>query len=92
MIIRYNTNSVLLRHEAVFSFLSVQISHIMWDAIVNVKYTFYSNNFSFQFIIGTGDNFSDFTYHENVAHAHICAEEALDFQTVSVAGKVHRYI
>jgi hypothetical protein len=31
---------------------------------------------------------SDFTYVENVTHAHICAEEALDFRTVSVAGKV----
>lgn len=49
---------------------------------------FFSNNFSFQFIIGTGDNLSDFTFSENVAHAHICAEEALNFQTVSVAGKV----
>ncbi|CAL5211593.1 unnamed protein product [Lathyrus oleraceus] len=40
-----------------------------------------------KFIIGTGDNRSDFTFYENVAHAHICAEEALNFQTVSVAGK-----
>lgn len=40
-----------------------------------------------KFIIGTGDNLSDFTFSENVAHAHICAEEALNFQTVSVAGK-----
>ncbi|XP_028757186.1 3beta-hydroxysteroid-dehydrogenase/decarboxylase isoform X1 [Neltuma alba] len=40
-----------------------------------------------KFIIGSGDNLSDFTYSENVAHAHICAEEALNFQTVSVAGK-----
>lgn len=54
-----------------------------------VKDTFYSNDFSFQFIIGTGENLSDFTYSENVAHAHICAEEALHFQTVSVAGKVY---
>ncbi|KAF7824364.1 3beta-hydroxysteroid-dehydrogenase/decarboxylase isoform X1 [Senna tora] len=44
-------------------------------------------NVSFQFIIGTGNNLSDFTYSENVAHAHICAEEALDFRKVSVAGK-----
>ncbi|XP_015952120.1 3beta-hydroxysteroid-dehydrogenase/decarboxylase [Arachis duranensis] len=40
-----------------------------------------------KYIIGTGDNMSDFTFYENVAHAHICAEEALNFQTVSVAGK-----
>ncbi|AES89018.2 putative 3-beta-hydroxysteroid-4-alpha-carboxylate 3-dehydrogenase (decarboxylating) [Medicago truncatula] len=40
-----------------------------------------------KFIIGTGDNLTDFTFSENVAHAHICAEEALNFQTVSVAGK-----
>ncbi len=31
---------------------------------------------------------SDFTYAENVTHAHICAEEALDFRMASVAGKV----
>lgn len=31
---------------------------------------------------------SDFTYVENVAHAHVCAEEALVSQMVSVAGKV----
>ncbi|WJX51629.1 3beta-hydroxysteroid-4alpha-carboxylate 3-dehydrogenase3beta-hydroxysteroid-4alpha-carboxylate 3-dehydrogenase(decarboxylating) [Trifolium repens] len=40
-----------------------------------------------KFIIGTGDNLSDFTFYENVTHAHICAEEALNFQTISVAGK-----
>ncbi|KAK4286605.1 hypothetical protein QN277_003134 [Acacia crassicarpa] len=40
-----------------------------------------------KFIIGSGDNLSDFTYSENVAHAHICAEEALSIQAVSVAGK-----
>lgn len=31
----------------------------------------------FQFIIGNGNNMYDFTYVENVAHAHICAERAL---------------
>lgn len=31
---------------------------------------------------------SDFTYVENVAHAHVCAEEALDSRPASVAGKV----
>lgn len=31
---------------------------------------------------------SDFTYVENVTHAHICAEEALEFRMVSAAGKV----
>ncbi|MED6221663.1 hypothetical protein PIB30_056912 [Stylosanthes scabra] len=40
-----------------------------------------------KFIIGTGDNMSDFTFYENVTQAHICAAEALNFQTVSVAGK-----
>uniref|UniRef100_A0A9I9CQ74 Reticulon-like protein n=1 Tax=Cucumis melo TaxID=3656 RepID=A0A9I9CQ74_CUCME len=38
-------------------------------------------------IIGNGENMSDFTFVENVTHAHICAEEALDFRMVSVAGK-----
>lgn len=40
-----------------------------------------------KFIIGSGENMSDFTFVENVAHAHICAEEALVSRTVSVAGK-----
>ncbi|XP_039066895.1 3beta-hydroxysteroid-dehydrogenase/decarboxylase-like [Hibiscus syriacus] len=40
-----------------------------------------------KFIIGSGENMSDFTYAENVAHAHICAAETLDSRVVSVAGK-----
>ncbi|KAJ4723544.1 Reticulon-like protein [Melia azedarach] len=40
-----------------------------------------------KFIIGSGENMSDFTYVENVTHAHVCAAEALDSQMVSVAGK-----
>ncbi|EXB29920.1 3beta-hydroxysteroid-dehydrogenase/decarboxylase isoform 3 [Morus notabilis] len=40
-----------------------------------------------KFIIGSGENMSDFAYVENVSHAHICAEEALDFRMASVAGK-----
>ena len=35
---------------------------------------FFSN---VQFIIGDGNNIYDFTYVENVAHAHICAERTL---------------
>ncbi|KAK7352607.1 hypothetical protein VNO80_18031 [Phaseolus coccineus] len=31
-----------------------------------------------KFLIGDGNNVYDFTYVENVAHAHICAERALD--------------
>jgi len=46
---------------------------------------------SFQFVIGGGGNMSDFTYVENVAHANICAEQALCSNAVSVAGKVHFY-
>ncbi|KAB2009018.1 hypothetical protein ES319_D10G139300v1 [Gossypium barbadense] len=40
-----------------------------------------------KFITGCGENMSDFTYTENVAHAHICAAETLDSRVVSVAGK-----
>ncbi|XAR71111.1 3-beta-hydroxysteroid-4-alpha-carboxylate 3-dehydrogenase (decarboxylating) [Bertholletia excelsa] len=40
-----------------------------------------------KFIIGSGKTMSDFTYVENVAHALICAEEALCSQRVSVSGK-----
>ncbi|XP_050213284.1 3beta-hydroxysteroid-dehydrogenase/decarboxylase [Mercurialis annua] len=40
-----------------------------------------------KFIIGSGENMSDFTYVENVAHAHICAAEALDSRMICVAGK-----
>ncbi|KAK8498068.1 hypothetical protein V6N12_055282 [Hibiscus sabdariffa] len=46
-----------------------------------------SKGFSFQFITGRGKNMSDFTYAENVAHAHICAAETLDSRIASVAGK-----
>ncbi|KAK9672219.1 hypothetical protein RND81_12G085200 [Saponaria officinalis] len=40
-----------------------------------------------KFILGGGDNLCDFTYVENVAHAHICAAEAIVSQTDVVAGK-----
>lgn len=40
-----------------------------------------------KFIIGSGENISDFTFVENVSHAHICAEEALRSRMVSVSGK-----
>ncbi|XP_038970289.1 3beta-hydroxysteroid-dehydrogenase/decarboxylase isoform X3 [Phoenix dactylifera] len=40
-----------------------------------------------KFIIGTGKNMCDFTYVENVAHANICAEQALRSESTSVAGK-----
>ncbi|PPS04536.1 hypothetical protein GOBAR_AA16127 [Gossypium barbadense] len=40
-----------------------------------------------KFITGSGENMSDFTYAENIAHAHICAAETLDSRIVSVAGK-----
>ena len=30
-----------------------------------------------QFIIGDGNNMYDFTYVENVVHAHLCVEQAL---------------
>jgi nucleoside-diphosphate-sugar epimerase len=44
--------------------------------------------YSFQFVIGSGRNMSDFTYVDNVAHANICAEQALCSNAVSVGGKV----
>ncbi|CAN4121253.1 unnamed protein product [Withania somnifera] len=40
-----------------------------------------------KFIIGLGDNMADFTYVENVAHAHICAERALSSRGSHVCGK-----
>ncbi|XP_019247540.1 PREDICTED: 3beta-hydroxysteroid-dehydrogenase/decarboxylase isoform X1 [Nicotiana attenuata] len=40
-----------------------------------------------KFIIGLGDNMSDFTYVENVAHAHICAEKALRSRGSNIYGK-----
>jgi len=42
-----------------------------------------------KFIIGNGENMNDFTYVENVAHAHICAEQALDSAKHDVAGKAY---
>lgn len=46
-----------------------------------------ANSIWAKFILGSGDTLSDFTYVENVAHAHVCAAEALVTRTVSVAGK-----
>ncbi|XP_042028353.1 3beta-hydroxysteroid-dehydrogenase/decarboxylase-like [Salvia splendens] len=40
-----------------------------------------------KFIIGSGNNVSDFTYVDNVAHAHICAEESLSARIDTVSGK-----
>lgn len=40
-----------------------------------------------KFIVGSGKNMWDFTYVENVAHANLCAEEALHSGSASVAGK-----
>ncbi|XP_047264055.1 3beta-hydroxysteroid-dehydrogenase/decarboxylase isoform X4 [Capsicum annuum] len=40
-----------------------------------------------KFIIGLGDNITDLTYVENVAHAHICAEKALSSRGSHVCGK-----
>ncbi|XP_031477618.1 3beta-hydroxysteroid-dehydrogenase/decarboxylase isoform X2 [Nymphaea colorata] len=40
-----------------------------------------------KYIIGNGENMWDFTYVDNVAHAHICAEQALRSNTGDVAGK-----
>ncbi|CAN6485370.1 unnamed protein product [Victoria cruziana] len=40
-----------------------------------------------KYIIGDGDNMWDFTYIDNVAHAHICAEQALRSNTGNVSGK-----
>ncbi|XVE84486.1 hypothetical protein DITRI_Ditri17bG0017400 [Diplodiscus trichospermus] len=55
--------------------------------LVNLAKSGLAKGFSFQFITGSGENMSDFTYAENVAHAHICAAETLDSRVVSVAGK-----
>ncbi|KZV53492.1 3beta-hydroxysteroid-dehydrogenase/decarboxylase isoform 3 [Dorcoceras hygrometricum] len=41
-----------------------------------------------KFIIGSAHNLSDFTFVDNVAHAHICAEESLSSRMASVGGKV----
>ncbi|CAN8286654.1 unnamed protein product [Cochlearia groenlandica] len=50
--------------------------------LVNLAKSGYS-----KFRIGNGENMSDFIYSDNVAHAHICAAEALDSQMKYVAGK-----
>ncbi|KAJ0969328.1 hypothetical protein J5N97_022205 [Dioscorea zingiberensis] len=39
-----------------------------------------------KFVIGSGQNMCDLTYVENVAHANICAERALESDKTSVAG------
>ncbi|MCO5598044.1 hypothetical protein L7F22_052134 [Adiantum nelumboides] len=46
-----------------------------------------------KFILGDGKNMYDFTYVENVAHAHVCAEKALDVNSCyggdAAAGKAY---
>lgn len=43
-----------------------------------------------QYIIGDGENYYDFTYVENVAYGHICAEKALadEARAKKAAGQV----
>ncbi|XP_058102492.1 3beta-hydroxysteroid-dehydrogenase/decarboxylase-like isoform X5 [Magnolia sinica] len=40
-----------------------------------------------KFFVGNGENLCDFTYVDNAAHAHICAEQTLCSGMASVAGK-----
>ncbi|OVA11072.1 3-beta hydroxysteroid dehydrogenase/isomerase [Macleaya cordata] len=40
-----------------------------------------------KFIVGNGENMCDFTYVDNIAHAHVCAEKSLCSGLTSVAGK-----
>lgn len=43
-----------------------------------------------QYIIGDGNNYYDFTYVENVAYGHVCAEKTLSSEDGAkiAAGKV----
>ncbi|MBA0702483.1 hypothetical protein Goari_022716, partial [Gossypium aridum] len=61
--------------------------NLVLQKLPDAIYHIITDGFSFQFITGSGENMSDFTYAENVAHAHICAAETLDSRIVSVAGK-----
>ncbi|KAJ3691619.1 hypothetical protein LUZ61_020783 [Rhynchospora tenuis] len=47
----------------------------------------FARSFFSKFIIGNGKNKCDFTYVENVAHANICADNALSLEPISVSGK-----
>lgn len=44
---------------------------------IEIHHSFYVFFKCYQFIVGNGNNMYDFTYVENVAHAHVCAERAL---------------
>ncbi|CAN0887769.1 3beta-hydroxysteroid-dehydrogenase/decarboxylase isoform 2 [Linum grandiflorum] len=45
--------------------------------LTSVFFMMFSVTINEQFLIGDGNNIYDFTYVENVAHAHICAEHTL---------------
>uniref|UniRef100_A0A1D1YUE0 3beta-hydroxysteroid-dehydrogenase/decarboxylase isoform 3 n=1 Tax=Anthurium amnicola TaxID=1678845 RepID=A0A1D1YUE0_9ARAE len=45
-----------------------------------------------QFIIGSDKNMCDYTYVENIAHAHLCAENALCSGITPVAGEVSKWL
>ncbi|XP_078433273.1 3beta-hydroxysteroid-dehydrogenase/decarboxylase-like isoform X2 [Wolffia australiana] len=47
-----------------------------------------TKSFWSQFLVGVSTNLCDYTYVENVAHAHICTESALRCGETSVAGEV----
>ncbi|XP_072972875.1 3beta-hydroxysteroid-dehydrogenase/decarboxylase [Typha angustifolia] len=47
----------------------------------------YARSVCGKLIVGSGQNMCDFTYVENVVHANICAERALQSDSASIAGK-----
>ncbi|KAI7743491.1 hypothetical protein M8C21_015215 [Ambrosia artemisiifolia] len=61
---------------------------VLLPSLIEVAKSSWAKSLSFQFIIGSDQTTSDFTYVENVAHALICAEAALTSHMLVVPGKV----
>ncbi|KAK9062649.1 hypothetical protein SSX86_019837 [Deinandra increscens subsp. villosa] len=61
---------------------------VLLPSLIEVAKSGWAKSLSFQFIIGSDQTISDFTYVENVAHALICAEAALTSHMLIVPGKV----
>lgn len=55
-----------------FFFKLLDVIHSSMKSIIHLLFPLND-----QFIVGDGNNMYDFTYVENVAHAHVCAERAL---------------
>ncbi|XP_058102491.1 3beta-hydroxysteroid-dehydrogenase/decarboxylase-like isoform X4 [Magnolia sinica] len=60
---------------------------VVFDGVHSIHNGDESLPYPWRFFVGNGENLCDFTYVDNAAHAHICAEQTLCSGMASVAGK-----